>query len=110
MAAINAFRIDPNQPQGVFNTREKLELSAHFSQMLNARDPEAFANASQVLNEKMQSAAQAQNMSAALGGMAQPGSAAPAQTTGQAEGNQQGAQTKVDLTKNNTKGGPGLGG
>lgn len=100
MAAVKAFQVDPTQPQGVFNTREKLELAAHFSKMLNARDPEAFAAASQALNEKVQSAAQAQNMSVALGGMAQAGSAAPAQTTGQDQGNQQGSQPQINLNKN----------
>jgi hypothetical protein len=121
-ASFAAFRMDPTLPQNAGSAKDRLELSQQFSKILSAptheariaamdemlRSTEAKLGATQ---ENPQTEAQNAAMRAFSGVHPHTHTTAPAATgTGQDQNTEQGAQNKVNLTKNQpTKGGPTIG-
>ncbi len=115
-ASFAAFRMDPTLPQNVASPQERLELSQQFSKVLAAAGPEARIAAAEALLQKTQAQVgaqeNAQNMSVALGGVAPAARATgpTQQAAGTDQSNEQGAQSTVNLNKNQPdKGGPSIG-
>jgi hypothetical protein len=123
-ASVAMMRWDASQP--ALTTADIVEVAHHFNEVaaestvegrdrvwaeLRAATEAKIAAAQGSTQGAAPGADAAKAQSLALGGMAQAGGPVPAQTTGPAQGNnEQGAQTNVNLTKNNNTKGTGLGG
>jgi hypothetical protein len=121
-ATIAAFRMDPTLPQNAGSLQDRLELSQQFSKIMSAPSYEArMAAVDDLLRSTeakvgaTQQGSQAEAENAALrafSGVHPPThtTTPAAAATGQEQGDQNGAQSTANLTKNPpTKGGPSIG-